>query len=266
MKIVISSKGKVTKFIQIFRNLKDICNDVNINVSEYGMYAQGMDSSHISLFEFKMVPSWFDVYEVEGTDTLGVHCSLLFTVFDCIEEGQHIEILRKRGSDTFNVNLAGSGYQKEFQLGTIDIETEMMSIPEMEYDADIKMVSKDFSDLIGQVSKFGQDVNVKCNDKIELIGSSEELGKIKIIIEDDNIISYEVVEDCDLEMAYAIEFIKRFTQFSNINSEVYVHFSMNSPMKVCYNLDTWMENDGDDEDEKINNFIRFYLAPKMDED
>ena len=33
-----------------------------------------------------------------------------------------------------------------------------------------------------------------------------------------------------------------------------------------YNLDTWMENDGDDENEKIDNFIRFYLAPKMDED
>ena len=175
MKLIISSKGKVAKFIQIFRNLKDICNDVNINVSEdLTRYGIRNGNQNISLFEFRMIPSWFDVYEVEGTDTLGVHCSLLFMVFDCIEEGQHIEILRKRGSDTFNVNLAGSGYEKEFQLATIDIESEMMTIPEIDYDADIKMVSKDFSDLIGQVSKFGQDVKVKCNDKIELIGSSEE--------------------------------------------------------------------------------------------
>ena len=58
MRIVINSPLKVRKMTQIFHYLKDLSTEVNINCSSDGIYAQGMDSAHISLFEIKLQAEW----------------------------------------------------------------------------------------------------------------------------------------------------------------------------------------------------------------
>ena len=81
MKFVISNKDKVNKFHCIMKNMKSLVNEVNMFISECGIYIQGMDSAHVGLFELKLERAWFDVYEnKEGDVTMGINCEALSTI------------------------------------------------------------------------------------------------------------------------------------------------------------------------------------------
>ena len=46
-----------------------------------------------------------------------------------------------------------------------------------------------------------------------------------------------------------------------------IHISDAMPMKIQYGMDTFMDKDDDDEEEEDSdkNYIRFFLAPKIDD-
>ena len=67
----------------IFRHLKGIVTDVNIVISKEKFYIQSMDSSHACLVEINIEASWFDNYEVDEDEVLGINSEILFKIIDC---------------------------------------------------------------------------------------------------------------------------------------------------------------------------------------
>ena len=60
-----------------------------------------------------------------------------------------------------------------------------------------------------------------------------------------------------------MSYLKTFTSFSRINSLVKLHMSKNLPMKIQYDMDDVV--DDDDEDSETQNFVRFFLAPVVED-
>jgi len=60
MRFIVSASDKVRAIVNIFRNLTGLVEDINLYFRTDGIYAQGMDSSHIYLSEFNIEASWFD--------------------------------------------------------------------------------------------------------------------------------------------------------------------------------------------------------------
>lgn len=263
MRIVIKSPLKVRKITQIFHYLKDLSTEVNINCSSEGLYAQGMDSAHISLFEIKLLADWFDEFECETDDLIGINCELFYKVISCIDDNQSIELTKDSKKDFFNIKLFGRGLSKEFELNTIEIDEELLSVPETEYSSDIKMNSKEFSDLISQLMIFGSDVYFRCNDIIQMETKGEESGTMKINIKEEDILEYCLEENSELEVQYKLNYLNKFTHFSSVNPEINIHISESVPMMVRYDLD--IDYDEEEEDKKIVNFIRFFLAPMIED-
>ena len=53
---------------------------------------------------------------------------------------------------------------------------------------------------------------------------------------------------------------------SKINKKVQIHISDDIPLKIQYGMDTFMDNDDDDDDDESDkNYIRFFLAPKIED-
>ena len=64
MKFVITEPTKVKAFATIFRQLKNIVADVNIEFNDDTVYIQGMGQSQVCLFELLIQKDWFTEYEV----------------------------------------------------------------------------------------------------------------------------------------------------------------------------------------------------------
>ena len=274
LNITIKNAKKVYQFTQILQNLKGISNELNLVCKEDGLYAQGMDSSHICLFEMCIHLNWFDTYECTEECVMGIHCEMLFKIISCMKEGQYIDMRydADKNGDKLMIDLLGISYDKSFELSLIDIESDMVELPEKEYTADMKFISKDFSELISQLSIFGDKLKISCNDNI-VFNSENEFGKVDITVKEEDIVEYMIEEDQTIESSFGIKFISTITKFSNLNKILNINISEQFPVKISYNLDDWKdENTENDEEEKeeenetnMVNYISFYLAP-LEED
>ena len=264
--ITINNTSKVTQFNTILQNLKGISNSLLLNCDEKGIYAQGMDGSHVCLFELKIGEDWFDEYECDEACSMGINCEMLYKILSCLKEGQHISMKHDNTTSKLTIDLLGNSYDKSFELTLIEIDSDMVELPSRESTADIKFVSKDFAELINQLSIFGEKLKFTSNDNI-ILNSANEFGKVDITVKEEDIVEYMMEDGAEVESYFGIKFIHMITKFANVNKEVGIHISNDYPIKMVYALDDWKDqNDDDDEGEQhLNHYIAFYLAP-MEED
>ena len=62
----------------------------------------------------------------------------------------------------------------------MDIESNLLEIPETDYSADIAMSSDDFGKLINQLSIFGKDILFELGDTIKVTGKGDD-GKMSVL-------------------------------------------------------------------------------------
>ena len=73
----------------------------------------------------------------------------------------------------------------------------------------------------------------------------------------------EKIENC---LLYAMSYVLLITSFSKVNKKVQIHISEEIPMKIQYSMDSFMDDNEDDEENNDDkNFIRFFLAPKIED-
>lgn len=265
MELVLTNKQKINQFSLIFKNLKNISTDVEMHVQENRIYIQGMDSGQICLFEIEIKSFWFNEYKFEGKDLrLGINCELIHKIINCKEDSQNIR-MKTDDEDKLNITLYPSegqtGITKEFELTLMDIDSELLEIPTVDYDADIEILSSDLSNIVSQLSLFGSDLNVNCGEKIIFKGSGE-LGSMDAIMEEDQICMYAIAEDTNINLSFSMNYFVKMVAFSKLNAVTKIHFGTEYPMKLQYDLDFPMDEDNDEDDE-VQNYIRFFLAPKI---
>lgn len=262
MKLVLTEKKKINKLVTIFRHLKGIVTDVNLIMSDEMFYIQSMDSTHACLVEIKILSGWFDKYKVDKDETLGINSEILFKVIDCWKEGQEISIYTKNNNNNLFIDFNGEKQvTKMFQLPLIYIDSDVMDIPEKEYDVDLVLKSNDLKELVNELQIFNNNVIFKCSSDKEnvIIEANGGMGAMQVEIKDEDILEFAIQEDLDLSVTYALMYINTMCNFSKLNDSVYIHISEDIPLKMHYSLD---EKDSTESE----NYVKFYLAPKIDDD
>jgi len=271
VKLVITDKSKTNKLLTILKNLKSICVHANFQFTEQGLYSQGMDGSHASLYELKITKEWFSEYELDEDILIGLNTEMLFKAMNCVDDGQTVELATSEKGDKFILRLIDGKYNKDFEIPIMDIDDEQLEIPDAEWEVDIKMNSKDFGEMIRQLSTWGENLNVKCSEDISGLKfqSSGENGKMTVDVKDEDINLMEMVEDCKLDLNYSLSFMEMFSLFTKLNPEINVHYGEEKPMKVEFDLSDWKdklnEEESDEAQWKFDNSIKFFAAPKVED-
>jgi proliferating cell nuclear antigen PCNA len=257
MQIHINDEQKCVDFVNVFQHLKLFSTNINLQISTERFYIQGMDSSHVSIYELNLLSSWFDEYNVTEATVIGLNSGILFKILNARGQGQSIN-MHMEGDDIFELDLSSAQENKEsfnkyFRVPMIDNDEEMMEIPESDYQLNISMGSKKFKSVVDQLSGFGDTIDVIYKeDKIFLKSESTEEGEMKIEIDLDDLEGCEVEEDLNMRKSFATRYMHMFTQFLKISKDIYLSFHDDLPLKVIYNMD-----------ENKENYLRFYLAPKI---
>jgi proliferating cell nuclear antigen PCNA len=269
MNIELNNEQKLSQFACIAKNLKSFSSDIELIVDQNKLYAQGMDSGHVCLFELVLKGTWFNSYNVDKSYSLGINCELLSRVLECLESKHTIKIHYNDNSDYLEISLLPkeneSGMVKIFRLPLIDLETNLLEIPETEYSADVYMISEQFSKLVHQMSIFGKHLRFEMNENIK-ISTKGDMGSMDAVIKQEDINMYACEEDMSLNLAFSGQYINMMTAFTRLNKQIKIHFSEDIPMKMQYGLDSFMDTDDEDSSESDENYLRLFLAPKVEED
>ena len=255
MKLIIEEESKISAFIDIFRNLKEMIDEMNIHFSSDGVYSQCLDRNHVALYELKLEPSWFKEYTCSKEIVLGINNNLLFRILNCYQKGHILEFNVDDDGDRFHISFDGGEDSnvtcKKFQIPLMDIDIEMLNVPDTDYSVDVKLETKTYVDIIQEMKNFHTNVKVDLKPEAIQLDANGEEGRM--MVELDNFTEYAIEEDCNDSILYSLKYLHWMCSFSKLSDEIELHFSKDLPMKMVYNL----------KNEK--NYIRFFLAPKIED-
>lgn len=254
MKVIISNKHKKELFVALFQTLKNCSTHVNVKFKKELLHIQGMDKSHICLFDVKIQKKWFDEYEIIEDNNICIDANIFHMIISNKNEGLNI-IIRSENDDNLNVDLLSvehskGEFNKYFKIPLADFDYEEMEMPNTDYDAEFSISSKKICDIVSQMIMFGTDISIKCSEeKIDLI-TNGVTGEMLVNIPIEDLNEYTIVEGEIINLSYSLSYINKMCLTNKLSTEIQFFISEDYPMKLCYDL-------GDDSS------IVFYIAPKM---
>jgi len=223
-------------------------------VNKDRLYVQGMDSSHVCVYELTLDKSWFNLWDVSVDEVYGIHLPIFNKILHTCSDKQSIKIY---SNDTDKLEIEFSSdvkgdFNKYFEIPLMDIESDMLNIPECDYEVDITMDSKKFKSLLDELSNFSDTLTIRCNEDNCSIEANGDSANMKVVIDINDVDSYSVIEDETVEASFGIRYLNQMCQFHKIASSCSIYISRNIPIKIKYDMTE-------------NSMMRFYLAPKIDD-
>ena len=269
MKLIISNSSKAIKFTNIFNNLKNFTETTNMIFSDDGLYIQGMDKTQCCLFELKINNHWFDSYEFDKSndaEKIGISNIIMHKILNTRRDNQKIIIIYLGTPDKLSIHFSNeenekneqskSEFNKKIDIPLMDLESQLLSVPNTEYEAEITISSNMMREIVDELSIFNDKLEISLNEENINLKSSGIEGEMGITIKNDDIIEYAIVENGNLKQSYSIKFFKLMTGFNKLSSEVKLGFSEVNPMLMLYELEP---------NSSEINYIKFYLAPYIND-
>lgn len=276
---------KVEKFVTIFSNLKGFTEFITLRLETQKLFVQGMDSSHISMFEINLSHDWFDEYTIEKEIVIGISTDTLHKILST-RKSQHGIIFKNINQenltislfDVNNINPKKKMYPKEFNLSLVDLDIEEMNVPEQDHDVDIEFQSKQLKSLLDEVVLFNDSVSFTCNDDSVVFKCKNDICSFQTDIPTEQLSYFSYREAPSL--SFNVKYLHIFLQFHKLNENVWLHLNENSPLRCRYILDQQQnkdkhidtenaehkyDNDEENELQTSINTVTFYLAPKIED-
>jgi len=268
MRVLIKNQKKVNKFSTIFKNINEILSNVKLYFTSEKLYAQGMDLTHSCLFEINILNDWFDEYIIYNDISVGLPCTLMYKLLSCLEDQQEILMYMDNKKDKLYIDFENDNkYRKTFEIPLMELDYDIVDIPLSEYDCDINIKTNEFVKLINQLKLFGTNVNINCTQYGIKMQGYGEFGKMKIEIQEKDILKYAYEENLNIIQEYNLDFIDKMCKFEKIAEEIFIHFDQENPMMIIYPLEKITEEEEVEDMEQLleRSYLRLILAPKTND-
>ena len=260
MKIIISDKKKKESFISLFQVLKNCSSIINCNFNTDLLHIQGLDKSHICLFDVKLTCGWFGSYEVPECKQICFDSNVFYSIISTKSENQDLIIKLEDGNDdVLHIHFSpqdsvkgNSEFKKFFKIPLAEYDYQELNIVDTDYDAEFTISSKQISEIFSQLSNFGNDIIIKCSEEDISLTTNGVGGEMRVDIPIDDISTYSIIEGEEITLTYSLIYINKMCITNKLSNEIDFLLSNERPMKINYNL-------GDD------SLLVFYIATKITE-
>jgi len=259
MEVIIKDINKGNIFVEIFKKIKIFTDSFILTFNDEQLYLQGMDSSHIIVFELIINKEWFDEYNVNDTVSCGINTNILSKILSVKDENQYLKLYQENDNDKLNIDFLNqennkNNYEKYFQLPLIDIDTETLGIPEQEYDVTFSINYKDYKNIIDSFALFDYStISFKFSDDNIILYSKGTETNMEVKIEQEVIEEYEIVEDTNFSNSFNMKFLQKMSQFNKVCKLIQIQQSKEYPLELKYLIDD-------------NCSFKIFLAPSIDND
>lgn len=283
------AKGSILK--RIIEAIKDLVTDANFDCSSTGIALQAMDASHVSLVSLLLRSDSFDHFRADRNISLGINLGSMSKILKCAGNDDEITIKAGDQADmvTFMFESPKHDRISDFELKLMDIDSEHLGIPDTEYKCVVKMPSSEFQRICRELAIIGDTVTISCTKEGVKFSVNGDLGNGNITCrpdsaaddddedeeeqskkDDDDEESDKKVKkesdkkktkkvkttielEDDVSLTFALRYLNFFAKSTSLSETVSLSMSPDVPLAVEYDCEGL-------------GHIRFYLAPKIEED
>ena len=119
MKITITDKKKKDNFISLFSVLKNCSSLINITFQSELLHIQGMDKSHICLFDVKINKNWFSSYELLENVKICFDSVFFYSIISTKNDNQDLTIYLSDNNQDI-LHIVFDSKEKEGKEGRIE--------------------------------------------------------------------------------------------------------------------------------------------------
>eukprot|EP00730_Choanoeca_flexa_P009745 TRINITY_DN1308_c0_g1_i1.p1 TRINITY_DN1308_c0_g1~~TRINITY_DN1308_c0_g1_i1.p1 ORF type:complete len:282 (+),score=85.07 TRINITY_DN1308_c0_g1_i1:67-846(+) len=240
--------------------IKDLVTDANWDCSENGISLQAMDSSHVSLVSLLLSGEGLEQYRCDNNMSLGINIASMTKILKTADNSDVASMESEADTDvvTFKFENQKNSKSSTYEMKLMDIDSEHLGIPEQDYAATVRLPSGEFSKIIRDLSTIGESVEIKVDKEGISFSASGDSGKGTVCLAanpsvDDESDGVEINLEEEVTLNFALRYLNFFTKATSLSDTVTLSLSQEVPLCVEYTIGEV-------------GFIKYYLAPKIEED
>ncbi|KAK0403444.1 hypothetical protein QR680_016920 [Steinernema hermaphroditum] len=249
---------------KIVEAMKDLVTDAPFDCNENAMCLQAMDSSHVALVSLRLDAGLFETYRCDRTVNLGLSLANLSKALKCANNDDSC-MLHYNEDTADNVTFTFVDPKKEktqnVTVKLMDIDSEHLGIPDQSYAVVVEMPASEFQKTCRDLTMFSDSLNITATKAGVVFTGKGDSGQSVVTYstgtsgdaDDDgsNRVSIQVNEPVNVN--FSIKYMNMFAKATSLSERVTLSISNDVPVVVEYPIED-------------NGHLRYYLAPKIDEE
>ena len=234
----------------IFEVLKDIINDVNVYFTPQGVKILTLDTARVTLVHMNLAAENFEEYECPREITAGLNINNTHKLLKSVGPADTLT-MNIKGSETLEciIENAAKKSTTTFKLKLLDINEDILEVPDIAMDVITTMPSLDFQRVARDMGNLAADMSIYRE------GTRLELACRGDFADQETILEFPNIHvEKRIGALYNLKYINLFTKATGLCSSVQLmQDSSDDQMPIVFRYG--IANLGD---------VKFYLAPKLD--
>ena len=240
---------QATSFRNIFEVLKDIINDINIYFDSTGIRISTLDTARVSLVHMVLGAENFEEYSCPTEIIAGLNIGNTYKLLKSITNNDTLSI-SINGPEFMDIVIHNESKKSmsKFSLKLLDIDEEVLDIPDINMDMVTTLPSVDFQRICRDMGNLSNDIKIRRHENLITFSCCGDFAN-----QETQVTCAESVSS-EMSNIFSLRYINLFTKATGMSSSVQLlQSSENEEMPII--LRYTVANLGD---------IKFFLAPKTD--
>jgi len=240
----------------LFEVLKEIVHDVSLRIDPTGVKLLTLDGARCALVYMRLRADAFEEFKCEGTFNLGVNMSSMFKLVKT--SGSHDTItmyMEDAMSNELGIKIqnAEKNSVTDFKLKLLDVDDEIITLPDVEFDNVITMPSAFFQRLCRDMLNLGETMVIRSEGSQLVLSCNGDFARQETVIgETDAGMSMSAKPDKAIEGRFSLKYLSLFCKATNLSNTIELFLKEAYPLILKYNVASLGE-------------LRFCVAPKVDD-
>lgn len=251
MRIQIKDSKKFLEWCELFKFIQKMNQHITILFKTNEMYIQIMDGAHVCLIDITIPSSWFDLYENTETKIISLASLIFVKIFGMYTKDSVFELELQNDSERLNIHFYNATQNKHFEIPLMDIEQDILSTTIVDTLLDFNIKASSFDKYINELSQFGEDVIIRCNNEKIFFETKGDDGQLQIELEGENLEEFNVVENYNLTVKFPTKYLSIISKFATNYPYVHLFLDESNPVRITF--------------DKTDIVINYFLAPKIED-
>ena len=240
----------------LFETLKEVLHDVSLVFDATGIKLVTMDGSRCALIYLKLHADAFEEFHCPGPLHCGLNMSNMFKLLRTM--GSHDTIVMYATTQEVNeLGIRITNVERhsttDFRLKLLDVDTETIEIPAVQFDAVLTLPSVYFQRICRDMLNLADTMSISTRDDELILSCDGDFARQETVISAaDECMNVHTAAATQVQGRYSLKYLTLFCRASSLSTTLEMFLKEAYPLVIKFNVASLGE-------------IRFCLAPKMDD-